>query len=298
MIVSKQDLEEYNLDYLRLIGSTEYRLGHRITRILRDLSKTTIGKTIRLNDKLRQDNEKILAESVQNNINRNHSADIPKAIVYSCVTGGYDHPRSSVCIIPEVYPILFTDKEIDCKTWNLIVIGEDTLRFDNNLVNRYFKMHPHQLFLHGESVLYIDGNVRLISDIRELCGIARQSRLGIAMHRHALRDCAYEEMKHCIKHGIGNKIMTTKQMRKYKSEGFPSHFGLTEATVIAFDLSNRMCGQILDAWWIEYLESASGRDQFSFPYTIWKNGFTMSDVGDLGPSVYLNPKLKVYSHKH
>ena len=76
-----------------------------------------------------------------------------------------------------------------------------------------------------------------------------------------------------------------------------SDFGMVEATIIIVDLNNPIAKKIMDDWWYELLRSHSGRDQLSFPYVLWKNGYHISDVGCLGNNRRRNPKFRTRLHK-
>ena len=81
-----------------------------------------------------------------------------------------------------------------------------------------------------------------------------------------------------------------------KKEGFPERFGLYEATVIVYDLNNPNAKEIAHKWWDMYFKSEANRDQIFFPYILWKTGFTIEDVGDLGNNIWENPKFILYGH--
>ena len=57
--------------------------------------------------------------------------------------------------------------------------------------NRFCKMLRFELFPGYDYAGYIDGNVEIVSDVTALYKIAHESKLGIAMHSHNLRQCIY-----------------------------------------------------------------------------------------------------------
>ena len=73
-------------------------------------------------------------------------------------------------------------------------------------------------------------------------------------------------------------------------------FGLFECTIIVTDLHNNKGIELLDKWWNEFIKSESMRDQISLPYVIWKNGYSIDDIGNLGYNLKLNPKFKCWDH--
>jgi hypothetical protein len=165
----------------------------------------------------------------------------------------------------------------------------------NVMANRYVKFHPKELFPNYDYAIYIDGNVKVVADVRRLAK-STQVLSGIAMFNHCLRDCLYEEAEACSHYGKGNRRYIAEQVKKYRSQKFPPHFGLKEATVIFSDLNNANSSKFFKKWWNELCESKSMRDQLAFPYSVWSEGFDMSSIGSLGENVYLNRFFRVYSH--
>ena len=101
------------------------------------------------------------------------------------------------------------------------------------------KMHPFEFFKDEyDYTIYIDGNVRIISDVTSLFRVAKDSKCGFAMHEHYRRKCAYDEADVCVYKNKGNAEAIKKQMKRYEKEGFPRDFGLLEATIIVTDLKN------------------------------------------------------------
>ena len=76
----------------------------------------------------------------------------------------------------------------------------------------------------------------------------------------------------------------------------PAHYGLLEATIIVVDLKNEIAIKLMNEWWDEFNYWKSGRDQLAFTYVLWKNGFTLNDVGILGNNKFINPKFRIGSH--
>lgn len=223
-----------------------------------------------------------------------------RGVVYTCITGGYDNLREPLLLSERLDYIVFSDriphsakscawryqslpKKCDSNSWK-------------NYANRYCKMHPFEWFPGYDYAIYVDGNVEIVSDVTALYKVAHESKLGIAMHSHNLRTCIYDEAEVCKAYGKGNEQDINEQMNKYKMERFPPQFGMVEATIIVTDLKNEVARRILEDWWIEFATTFSKRDQLSFPYVVWKNGFTMSDIGCLGNDEYMNPKFRIYRH--
>ena len=119
---------------------------------------------------------------------------------------------------------------------------------------------------------------------------------GVALHKHCLRTCVYDEANVCIKAKKGNKKGIKEQISKYKKDGFPGNYGLLEATVIISEINNPNASTIFNDWWQEYINTGSFRDQLSLPYTLWKKNIQIDAIGTLGNCVYTNKHFYILSH--
>ena len=219
-------------------------------------------------------------------------------VAYTCITGGYDNPKEPLFADSNLRYELFSDCDIPSDSiWNYNKISIEASSTIGNYVNRYYKMHPFELFPNDQFSIYVDGNVQIASNVSTLFDIARKSRIGIAMHKHAKQNCIYKNALACEYNNRGNIEMIHQQMERYRREGFPEEFGLLEATIIIVDLGNDTAKDIMGKWWKEFIATESGRDQLSLPYVLWKNGYQVEDVGCLGNDEYHNPKFRISVHK-
>lgn len=221
-----------------------------------------------------------------------------KIAVYSCITGDYDCLAEPFFSIEGVDYIMFTDNpKLKSEKWELRSIPDEIARWnDNAMINRYCKMHPNVVGNGYDYALYIDGNICIVSNIRNMINVIPKD-FGFALHQHVTRDCIYDEVKACKYAKKGRIEKLEKQVTRYCEEGFPPHYGLLEATVILTDLHNSIALDIQDKWWQEFINSESRRDQISLPYVLWKNGITPSDVNTLGCPIQQNPKFRKFEHK-
>jgi hypothetical protein len=222
----------------------------------------------------------------------------PKTAVYQAVLGNYDVLQPAFPLFPDIYDcFLFTDSPAGAMNWKVREIPEAAARLSNPvLINRYLKMHPHELFPDYDYTMYLDGNIQLISDPRPLL-LKASSAAGLAMHRHFMRDCLYNEADSCIRTRRGNVKPLLKQIKRYKDEGFPKHFGLFECGLIITSIHNKTSKSILSSWWKEFYDSGSMRDQISLPYTLWKHNLSSNDIDTFGVPLYKNPKIMLRFRK-
>ena len=293
-------LEMYNKEYLKLYHS-------KVVRFQRNMSKI---KNNKLKDNIRLVKRKITAKIGDIKIKLNvKSANYEKTYynfgkplenikiaVYACITNGYDTIKEPLYLENDTEYFLYTDdKYTSNKDSNWIQKKIDCSGYENE-ANRYYKFHPDLFEKNYDFAIYIDGNVRIISDVTTLCYIARKSKTGIAMHKHHNRDCVYQEGLACKYYKRGNLKEIQNKLLQFKKEGFPEKFGLCEATIIVYDLKNPLAKKIAHNWWEQYYQSGTKRDQIFFPYIIWKEKLLMLDVGDLGNNLWENPKFIITGH--
>lgn len=300
-------LEILNKETIQLKGSTEFNLGKKLVRLKRELKQGKIKLQFeRLKKKIMLN--KITEAVSDNNVDEETWKEqlrlgnkSNKVVIYTCITGDYDVPMRPLYFPSNVEFILFTDNlslHENSNGWKVKQIPQKLLgEYNAALTNRYIKLHPHELFSEefGYSI-YIDGNIRPVSDLSLYVNYIN-SNIGMAFHKHASRNCIYEEVKSCLALGKGNPKKLKEQIEKYKYEGFPKNFGMLECNVIVNDLKSDISKNIFDAWWKEIIRSDSGRDQLALPYILWDNGFDPKSVSKLGANVYKNAKLQVVDHK-
>lgn len=212
----------------------------------------------------------------------------PKIAVYSCIMGGYDEIREPLYLPKNCDFYMITDEKPENESRFKILDPYKYYKGNDGsytLIQRYIKMHPHEIFDDYEYSIYIDGNIRVISDPTPL--IQRISALGIALHRHYERCCLYDEGETCIIYKKGSSDDIYNQLNLYREWGMPAQFGLFECGIMARKHHEPSCIQLMSEWWNQ-CRKFSSRDQLSFPYVLWKNGYSFHDVGLLGSDLRKN----------
>lgn len=291
-------LEFLNKDYLEVVESKEYAIGSKIVMAKKLLKK---GKVITLIKKL-IDNLRIkryTRPTVSKDVNNNIDYTKKKVAVYTCMIGDYDYVRRPKYLSSNCDYFIITDMKKNYNILNKITATKtvkEKLGNDNILVNRYYKMHPFEIFEGYDYAIYIDSNVEIMSDISKLIQ-GLDNDYGVAMHAHSKRDCIYNEGKVCRILKKGNKKNIKKQLKRYKKEGFPKHYGMLECAVIVTDLNNLNAKKIMEDWWKEFEGSEARRDQLSLPYVLWKNDVCVEDLTGLGKNIYRNRLYRI-NKKH
>ena len=297
-----KSLELLRNENLEIKNSKEYRVGYKIVWFLDSIKKFKLFKFIKqhiLLKKVAKFNANIPHSKSDYDYGELKSEELNKKfVVYSCITGNYDNIEEPLFLNKNIDYILFTDNlNIKSKNWIIKPIPKDIQKLNNNvLINRYIKFKPHEIFSKYDYSLYVDGNMQVISDIRNM--IHRiNNKSGLAFHYHNSRNCAYDEAKVCLLTKKGNADSIKKMMATFQKNGFPSKFGLYEANIILCDLKNKNASTILNLWWDEFMLSNAYRDQLILPYAVWKLNFKFQDIGCLGHNVNKNPKFKKLLHK-
>lgn len=291
-------LEFLRAENIRLKSTRAYRLGMKMDSFLMSLKKRKLVSYLTRQSMYR----KISKYSCEVNVPINNFTygDYPngkKFVVYTCITGNYDNLLEPLYTHTDIDYVAFTDAPtIITDIWDIRQITQNQNEFTNNtLINRYFKFHPQELFPEYDYAIYIDGNMRVVSDLRNLVNRINE-KTGLAFHRHGVRNCIYKEAEVCRIFGKGNYKKISEQLKRYEREGFPREFGLYEANVILTDLKNPEAKKIFDSWWDEFCQSDSYRDQIALPYVVWSCGHEFDDVGNLGFHVNNNPKFEKVEH--
>ena len=225
-----------------------------------------------------------------------------KLAVYTCVFGNYDRIKNPLFMSDYCDYYIVTDQELPemCK-WKKLVPYNTPEGFEEwhpAMKNRYYKMHPHELFPEYEFSLYIDGNVRPMADVYPFVIKMQKENKVIAIHKHPIFSCLYDSGEHLKKIDLVDSNLMEKQLSKYLEEGFPKKYGFFECNVILRKHNEHIVKEIMNTWWNEYCYGVK-RDQQSFTYSLWKNGCVSADVCSLGNDVRSNVRFSLSVHnKH
>ncbi|MDR7299491.1 hypothetical protein J2X16_004861 [Pelomonas aquatica] len=140
--------------------------------------------------------------------------------------------------------------------------------------SRIHKILIHQ-YINSEYSLWMDANMQLLVPAERLVD-EWLSQHDVAIFKHRVRNCVYEEAHKCIELGLDDPRVIAEQVATYRDDGFPSDQGLAEACVIlrrhtpAVEAFN-------NAWWAEYSRH-SARDQISLMVAAHKAGVALNLV--------------------
>lgn len=200
-----------------------------------------------------------------------------KIVVYTSIFGNYDELIDDQLLMDGVDYICFTDQLIESNTWKVIKV--DPIYSDSNRNAKKYKILPHRYLKNYSSSVWIDGNLKVIGDIRKLIDNISYKVFDHNQNLLDPRNCIYEEFNAIITLGNNNggnykdnpKLMQ-EQVTRYLQQGYPPNNGLATNMIIIRNHNDPEVIRTMEDWWIE-IKYGSKRDQLSFNYVAWKNKF-------------------------
>jgi hypothetical protein len=222
-----------------------------------------------------------------------------RGVVYTCVTGGYDHVPNHYYIDMNWDYIYYTDDadllrgKPHVKCWEIrpLVFSE----LDNVRNSRWHKINPHLVFKHDEYdvCLWVDGNITIKS--REFFKqIASCSDALLASAVHPTRSCLYDELSACIDEKKDDIDLMKQQIKLIRAEGMPEHMGLYESNVLYRHHKESTVISAMDEWW-HWVSHYSRRDQLSLTYACWRHQIPMHYINERSYRFY-NRAVKLSDH--
>lgn len=200
-----------------------------------------------------------------------------KIAVYTAVFDGYDIVQPPKVIPCNVGFYCFTNLSSGIRAPWKIINYQKPADYTSKMASARLKILGHEIFDTYDFTVWIDANILLKGDIQQLvyqCMI----RSDLSVNQHQSRDCIYDEAGACIQLGKSDAVRTTEQMNRYRSEGYPAHYGLSETTVLIRSSKSELVKQTQDIWWNEFLNGGH-RDQLCLDYARWRTGIRFSDLG-------------------
>ena len=200
-----------------------------------------------------------------------------KKVIYTCITGSYDTLMEPLFEDVEDWDfVCFTDETDRLKSdvWDIKQLPKECEDLIMVKKQRYVKTHPHLLFPQYEISLYVDANVLLKKNPTPLLEECVHS---VAILQHPERYCIYDVADKVLKTRKDKPEIVKPQIERYKAEGFPAKYGLTQTNIVIRKHNEEDCIRLMEDWWTE-IENGSHRDQLSLHYAQWKNGGIPIDI--------------------
>ncbi|MDE1996163.1 MAG: FkbM family methyltransferase [Rhizobiaceae bacterium] len=200
----------------------------------------------------------------------------PDFVVYTCLFG-YSEAFADIAYRDRnVDYVCFTDDpELKSETWKIKYIPKTTV--DSHRISKRIKALPSVFLSEYKKSLYIDNTVVLKTDASNIFQRFAHDRW--VMLRHPWRDCAYDEAKAVIELGYDDPNVIKAQMEAYRLAGFPAHSGLNAGTFILREHQNEVVTQ-MGFEWLAQVTKYSKRDQLSWNFCAWHQGFDFTSAED------------------
>lgn len=296
-----ESLKELNVEYFKVRKDGNYKLGYAIKEAIRSIIRLDLVSLYRhFTFFIKQQEEKKIPTKSLGNVSYPRKASYftnERIAVYTAVFGKYDEIQEPLVSPDNIDYYIITDQEVPAdSSWKKIKLSDLNINldsYDNVMKNRFVKMFPDKIFNNYDYSIYIDGNIKVISDLSEY--IHRIGNKGLSIHSHGKRDCVYQEAKAIKIYKKEKKETVDNYLKLLKSRSFPEKFGLLECNVIVRQHHHEICQKVMKEWWIEFSKHIK-RDQLSLPYVLYKNKIEVNDISLLGENIYTNPSFRIVSH--
>lgn len=259
------------------------KIKEYINRVIRN-SKTVNGLKNDIEEKFSIQNDAFL---VQLDYIHNYERVKKSKVVYTCIVNNYDELPLYRYLNPEWDYICFTDNTQGGVSnfknyggWKIKKI--EHFEKDATRTNRWYKMHPYELFPDYEESVYIDANIFINTNdfFTEL--ELKSKKSSILIPQHPFLNCIYKEIDRVLFEVCGiEKRADPEPVKKMKEfllkENFPENYGLNENNIIYRRHNDERVIKLMNEWWW-FIENYSSRDQCSLSYVLWKNGIKPDSI--------------------
>lgn len=194
-------------------------------------------------------------------------------IVYTCITNDYDVLIPAQHKPEDVRFICFTDRsELEVNGWETRPLASPQSVTKPDLINRYHKFFPNRVLPEVDCSIYIDGNIQVIGNVRDLAKEYCEEDVSLVRIKHPIRDNVYQEAKKCKARSLFSETQLKRlaaQLDFYAREGMPEGEPLSDNGVLIRYHGNPEWIKVMDLWWNQ-INLFTVRDQLSLPYCIWK----------------------------
>lgn len=271
-----KDKEEFdrNIELYKLIKENLYLAGESFkvetSDFSEDITREEAEMVVSEMETKIQSVKKILGKAREALANKNK---VPKIVVYTCITGGYDNILEPSFVTPGVDYICFTDNmSMKTKRWKLRPIPTELAGYSKVKQQRGVKILAHRYLSDYDISIWVDGVVDVRGNIKEFLKPFDFDTYSVFIPEHPVRKCLYKEIDACIKIKKlkGDEItLAKKQLERYRAEKFPENYGLVQTNVMIRKHNDQYSKDLMEKWWSE-LKDYSHRDQLSFNYALWK----------------------------
>ena len=145
-------------------------------------------------------------------------------VVYTALFGDYDDLQEPTPSKSCDYICFTDDPDLKSNLWRIQVVSP---YLSTNMMNRLYKLKPHEYLKSYKASIYLDSNIKILKDPIDLF----QKYLGFSKFlaiKHVERNCIYSEALFCIASQGTDYKTTMEQMSYYAKEGYPTSNNLKE----------------------------------------------------------------------
>lgn len=194
-----------------------------------------------------------------------------KVLIYTIVTNNYDKVRTSKLFEGFDYWLFTDDPDFKVEGWVTKVVPKSANPIKQQ---RQIKINSH-IYTQGYDIsIYIDGNMELIKNPREL--LANHFLGGILTSAHPKRSTLLAEGLEVIRKKKDLEENVKLTMEFATQVGFKDDLGLFETGVMVRDKSKEV--QALEQKWSELLTTYSHRDQLILPIAVHLTGVKVHTI--------------------
>ncbi len=209
-------------------------------------------------------------------------------VVYTAVLGGVDTLRPPGYVDDDWDYVCFSEEPIDCPPWRPapVELRQPSLAREA----RYLKVNATTVLPTAKVSLWVDGNIQPMTSPQALLERYLES-CDLAMHRHQLRECLFDEAVAVIDQGKDATATVLAQMLRYARSGVPAKAGLYAGAAI-LRRHTPAVRELEETWWAE-IARGSYRDQLSLPYALGIHGV---EVAAFDSDVRRGPLFQYRTH--
>ena len=198
----------------------------------------------------------------------NHMDSVKKKVVYTAIFKDRDEIQR-VEKTEGVDYLLFTDNPtLRSDDFKIIVVPSI---FDDPVRNaKFYKILPNRVLAKYDCSLWIDASISIEGIDVNVLFERYLKDFDIALHKHPLRNCLYDEAEVCIRNNKDNPAIIREQIENYRLAGYPKQNGLASCGII-YRRHTHKVSLFNEAWWKEIV-AHSRRDQLSFNYVVRNSG--------------------------
>lgn len=190
-------------------------------------------------------------------------------VVFTVIVGEYDTVKQPLVIDDRFDYVIFSDSLIDdTGIWQVRPINYKTKK--NWLKARYPRLNTGLVLSEYEASLYVDGNIRILSQkVYDRCIELHSMGVEWASVKHQGREGVYNEINAIVGLGWVHDYDVLDWYKYMRNDGFPDQNGLYEDNII-FRKHTENVNDVNAIWWWSIEQYTFRRDQFSLMYALWK----------------------------